>query len=339
MNLKFKLLNGEIFEFNEYNGYSEFIDNLEPKENEIINVLESFITEDFEIAYIEYKKYVGFKDAIKQIINNGNVIKKEDFIELSRYELKNPILDWLMINDTTEEKEIKEMASLDSLKLKDIEKDNILFYYLFNTNDMDKFRLSCRKGHIKVAKWLYNFDNEKRIDIHKDNDMSFSNACLEGHLDIAKWLYSLGGVNIHLKSEYIFKWSCGLGRLEVAKWLYSHGGINIHIDSEYAFWAACGRGHLEVARWLYSLGDINIHNNPKPTFEFVCENGHLEVAQWLYDIDPIMIMFLYGRNAFNVACLYGRLEIVKWLYSFGNFSKNEINSPYKTIKDWVSTLD
>ena len=222
--LKFRLQNGHIYDF-EYSKYSEFIDNLEPESGVIIDVLEPFTLEDFETAQIEYNKYVIFKEALEDIIKNKKLWSKEELKEFSKYDLENPVLEWLMIKETRKDKEIKEKLSLDSLKIDQVDKDIIILYYLVDKTNQNKFCWACEKGHLKVAQWLY----------------------------------SLGGVNIHSEDEKAFRVACKNGHLEVAQLLYSLGGVNIHIMDESAFRLACKEGHLEIALWLYSLGDVNIH--------------------------------------------------------------------------------
>jgi len=247
--LKFRLTDNNIFEF-KYSKYSEFIDNLEPEPEVIIDVLEPFTLEEFETAQIEYNKYVVFKEALEDIIKNKNLWSKEELKELSKYELNNPVLEWLMIMETRDEKEIKEKLSLVSFKLSEIKSDNIILYYFVDKTNQDKFNWACEKGHLEVAQWLY----------------------------------SLGDVNIHIFNEYPFRWACQKGHLEVAQWLYSLGDVNIHINDEEAFICTCRNGHLEVAQWLYSLGNVNIHIYNGMALKLASKEFHLEVAQWLWSL-------------------------------------------------------
>jgi len=251
--LKFRLTDNNIFDF-EYFKYSEYIDNLEPEPGVIIDVLEPFTLEDFETAQIEYNKYVVFKEALEDIITSEALWSKEDLIEFSKYDLNNPVLEWLMIRETKDDKEIKEKLSLESLELKDINKDNIILYSIINKSNQDKFIWVCERGYLKVAQWLYSLGG---VDIHIYDEHPFGLACWNGHLEVARWLYSLGDVNIHINDEEAFICTCRNGHLEVAQWLYSLGNVNIHIYNGMALKLASKEFHLEVAQWLWSLGGFH----------------------------------------------------------------------------------
>jgi hypothetical protein len=64
--INFRLENGETYEWEEYEGCSDLIDNLDDGE---ILVLENFNRMDFEEAYEIYKKLLKFKEIIKNIRN------------------------------------------------------------------------------------------------------------------------------------------------------------------------------------------------------------------------------------------------------------------------------
>ena len=364
MDLKFRLQNGHIYDF-EYSKYSDFIDNLEPEPGVIIDVLEPFTLEDFETAQIEYNKYVVYKEALEDIITKRKLWSKEELRELSKYDLDNPVLEWLMIKNTREEKKIKEKLSLESFQIKNLDSDNIILYYLINKTNEYKFSWACKKVHLEVAQWLYSLGD---VNIHIQYEDAFRWACSNGHLEVAQWLYSLGEVNIHIMDEYAFKMACLNGHLEVAQWLYSLGGVNIHINNELAFRLACYMGHLEVAQWLYSIGDVNIHIKNEDAFRYTCYNGHLEVVQWIFSLGDVNI-HIFNEEAFRTACEYGHLKVAQWLYSIGDvnihilneeafrtachkghlkvsqwlwslggFHKKGIKTNHQPITDWLATL-
>jgi ankyrin repeat protein len=321
-NLKFRLQDGHLYEF-KYSKYSDFIDNLEPESGVIIDVLEPFTLEDFETAQIEYNKYVVFKEALEDIIKNKKLWFRRELKEFSKYDLDNPVLEWLMIRDNREDKEIKKILyynydDLDYLsfneELKIKKMDSIILYYLLNGNKQRKFNLACKNGHLKVAQWLYTYNGiyeGDKINIHHYFETPFISACENGHLEVAQWLFSLGEkeekIKIHIDEDRAFTWACANGHLEVAQWLYSLGGVNIHARNDDAFCWSCKKGHLEVSQWLYSLGGVNIHSADDFAFKWACYNSHLEVAQWLW--------------------------------SLGGFHKNDIKTTHQPINDWLATLE
>ncbi len=85
--------------------------------------------------------------------------------------------------------------------------------------------------------------------------MAFRLSCYKGYIDMAKWLYGLDGkINIHVDNDYAFFQSCYSGKLEVVKWLYGlDGKINIHVDNDDAFRISCENGYMDVTIWLYGL--------------------------------------------------------------------------------------
>lgn len=61
---------------------------------------------------------------------------------------------------------------------------NERMYYSY----LDQFFSSvCHKGHLHVAKWLYQLSKIKLYIIFD----TFHDACKEGHLEIAQWLYQI----------------------------------------------------------------------------------------------------------------------------------------------------
>jgi len=313
--LNFRLTDNNIFEF-KYSKYSEFIDNLEPEPDVIIDVLEPFTLEDFETAQIEYYKYVVFKEALEDIIKNKNLRSKEELKELSKYELNNPVLEWLMIMETRDEKEIKEKLSLKSFELEHIDKDNIILYSFINKSIQDKFNNTCRMGHLKSAQWLYNLHDENKVDdekinIHWAGEEPFREACKNGHLEVAQWLYNF--VYDESVEKLNFSWY------------------------EHPFREACRNGHFEMVQWLYGIGIYALEPDYF-TFRFVCNKGYFEIAKWLYTNFEIDITFR-GYEAFRWACDIGHFELVQWYSSLKEFRKQDIDPVFTKkyhIQDWLT---
>jgi hypothetical protein len=351
MDLKFKLIDNQIFDFRGYTKYSEYIENLEREPEVIINVLEPFTIEQFETAHLEYQKYVVFKEVIEDIKSNRKLWSKEELIEFSKYNLNNSILEWLKISETTEDKEIKdfiediqEVLEFISLKNMEILKDNIILYYLLNDVNQLKFNFACNKNHLQVAQWFYTHfkqdftskDEIKAIDeikegdeikeeiINKDdeddNDSDYSYLVDDNDDD----LISLGDrIDIHFRNDKIFLNCSYYGSLDVMKWLYEisqeTGGINIHMMDDLPFSDACEEGHFEMARWLYDISKsstlININSNNYRAFRMSCISGKLEIAQWLYELSGGNIdIHLWNDFIFIHTCKNGHLEVAQWLY-------------------------
>jgi len=266
--LKFRLTDNNIFEF-KYSKYSEFIDNLEPEPGVIIDVLEPFTLEHFETAQNEYNKYIVFKEALEDIITTRKLWSKKELMELSKYDLNNPVLEWLMIMETREDKEIKEksLSKIIDIFFDSIKFDSIIQYYIIDFNNQTKFNWACKNGHLKAAQWLYLNSQSiptsafyvyeiDKININYFYDLPFKRACENGHLEVAQWIYSIGIVEFPFIFEYVFRLACENGHLEVAQWLYSLRNDKVNIRFEYLFGIVCEKGYLEVAQWLYSLGGI-----------------------------------------------------------------------------------
>jgi len=170
---------------------------------ELIGVdISPFTQEDFKTAQIEYKKYVFFKRALDDIITIRRLWSKKELKELCRYNLNNPVLERLMISETREDKEIKEILSLESFEILKIEKEYINFYekkkyflnsllcYLSDNSNQQKFNFLCKIGSFEVAQWLHSLGD---VDIYNLDEYAFKMACKNGHLEVAQWLWSLGG--------------------------------------------------------------------------------------------------------------------------------------------------
>jgi predicted Fe-S protein YdhL (DUF1289 family) len=128
--------------------------------------------------------------------------------------------------------------------------------YDIHANDDYAFCLSCYKGYLDIAKWLWNISDQK-INIHAIDERAFCLSCAKGHLDVAKWLWDISDhkINIHADNEKAFRWCCYNCHLDVVKWLrdISNHKINIHALDDYAFRLSCFRSHLNVARWFLNL--------------------------------------------------------------------------------------
>ena len=233
---------------------------------------------------------------------------------------------------------------------------------------MDLFLELCIDGNINELKKYYIAHPD--TDIHVDDELAFIMSCKTGHLEVAKWLIELSHtentyvkiipINIHADNEGAFKWSCSNGHLDVAKWLiklsqtekeYAKMGlINIHATNEYAFRWSCANGHLEIAKWLIeisknnNIGLINIHANSEDAFSLSVRYDHLEVARWLIELsqtekeyEKMGLINIHSQDDFPffLSCAYNHLDASKWLYLLDrrNFNIDVINVRYDYIKN------
>jgi len=149
---------------------------------------------------------VVFKEDLEDIITKRKLWSKEELRELSKYDFDNPVLEWLMIKNTREEKKIKEKQI--PLRSFEIKYDNIILYCLSeNTREFipDKCMWACRRGHLKVAKWCYLVG----LKLDFDDEIFIREACYNGHLEVAQWLWSLGGFHrnyIYTDHQPIIDW-------------------------------------------------------------------------------------------------------------------------------------
>lgn len=159
----------------------------------------------------------------------------------------------------------------------------------------------CNKGQILKAKHIMQKKTSYNKLVIENNVLNeaFGICCKKGHIDMAKWLYDVSlskpetRIDININSEFAFRVSCKYGHKEIAEWLYNLSKINgntkidIHKRSNYAFKKSCENGHKEIAEWLYNLSQIdgntkiNIRENSDEMFKISCSNGHKEIAIWL----------------------------------------------------------
>jgi hypothetical protein len=205
---------------------------------------------------------------------------------------------------------------------------------IYMSDIKDAFKLSCRVGHLNVAKWLYEIKPNMNISMY--DDYVFKTACSMGYLNMAKWLYEIcPTINISAENEFAFRHTCSGGHLNVAKWLYEIcPTINISAENNYAFKYTCFRGHLNIAKWLYLIKpDIDISADDEYVFKIACNNGNLNVAKWLCEICPDIDISSCNELAFRTACYYEHLDMVQWLCEL-NPKKYYVKISGNKIIDW-----
>lgn len=77
-------------------------------------------------------------------------------------------------------------------------------------------RLSLRYDKSFIKKIYF-----QQININYNKDNAFRKACARGHLELAKWLFDIAStpININVKKDYAFRKACANGHLHIAKWL------------------------------------------------------------------------------------------------------------------------
>jgi len=160
------------------------------------------------------------------------------------------------------------------------ELESLRYYYAYQFDKIHiEFTRACYYGKMLVAKYIYSKHN---INLHTGDEWAFRWACKKGHIEVAKWLFEQDPkIDIHACSEWAFQGACENGHMEVAKWLFEldhKHRVDIHKYNELAFRLTCRNGHLEVAKWLIELDHkIDIHVNDNEVFKY----GHSEVVGWL----------------------------------------------------------
>ena len=162
-------------------------------------------------------------------IDISNIINELD--DKNCHKVKN----WL--NELSKDKEnIKNTFESACMK-----NDRITAERLYNEikyDDLEEFfRKLCKNDYKNIAEWLYNLSaknkNNKKINIHSENNYAFRLACALGHKDTAQWLYDLSKekgseIDIHMNDDYVFKYASLYNHKDVIAWLCT-------IDNKYTY--------------------------------------------------------------------------------------------------------
>ena len=170
---------------------------------------------------------------------------------------------------------------------------------------INAFRMACKNGHVKVAKWLMSTFQLTREDARTENSGALRLACENGHLETAKWLTA----TFHLTAEQ-----------------------DLRACDNHALRMACQNGHLNVVRWWIGAQTraANVDNdndndngddNDNPTTTGAAANHTRNNNN---DDDDMLsaTSFMRSENArafvfsgIRYACLNGHLAVAKWLYN------------------------
>jgi hypothetical protein len=303
MNILFRLTNGEIYNFENYTKFSELIDNLEPDPSIPIDVLDPFTIDDFKKAHFNYLGYCDFKNALNDIKLKTKLWEFEEIKELSgKYtDLNNPVLEWLMVKETNEEKILREKIKNNyyPLNMREIEAE---YRIILDCNQFfDYYFLDCeRPSYDKrdYGEYDYKFYNALRV------------ASWHGNLEIVKWFIGLGFVNKRDLGD-VFVDSCLHNRLENAKWFYD----NLPFDS---IDFQCIKPETVISSEDDCPNLINyILSN--------CSSWHnLDILKWMYSLERFKFIFEERINIYVSNSIYKDLgETTEWLISLPEFDKDK----------------
>jgi hypothetical protein len=136
-----------------------------------------------------------------------------------------------------------------------VDKENIILvnwlYELDNgcVNSVEAFITSCKRGNLKLSRWIQSFNPDWDISIIQQ---SFISAIKEGHLNILEWLFSLEyQIDIRSNEEFCFRTAAECGYTDIILWLFAiDPNINIRAKDDFSFVRACRRNHKSIAIWL-----------------------------------------------------------------------------------------
>ncbi|AYV83289.1 MAG: hypothetical protein Hyperionvirus5_95 [Hyperionvirus sp.] len=75
---------------------------------------------------------------------------------------------------------------------------------------------------------------EYNHDIRSYDQVAFRISCFRGLIEMAEWLYSCGGVDVHIRSDEPFKDACEKKHFWIIRWLLSVEKFNDDIINKYA---------------------------------------------------------------------------------------------------------
>jgi len=188
LTFSFRLISGEIFHFTNYQGFSEFIENLEPEPGSIIEIPESFTYSQFQTAHQNYINFIEYKQAVHLISTNTapTTLTKQKLKDLcDSYNLDNPVLEFLFIKDSPADRVIKNNRFFIEPSI--LSYDSIPLYFVYSNYKSVKFAYACKNGHIKVIQWI----RDSGFDIKTNNNLGIKLASFNGHIHLFNWFHSI----------------------------------------------------------------------------------------------------------------------------------------------------
>lgn len=207
----------------------------------------------------------------------------------------------------------------------------------------------CYFGYFRVMKYLWNYHNKSKIDIHFGDEVLFKLACQEGHLEIVKWLYMISKTYPIMRSKNSTDNSSTIIHsilntsldknlllpntfLEILPALIEKQKklINIHSDNECAFRLSCKHGHFMIAKQLVEWGKvsknpIDIHTKNEYALRKSFYRGHFDITEWLLTLDNKINIHIDNDRIFKFACEKGHYDFVIKLINYGKLIQSPIN--------------
>jgi hypothetical protein len=173
------------------------------------------------------------------------------------------------------------------------------------------FAHMCLIGDLSRAKFIY--ETHPDIDVNMKDMEPLHNACKRGHLDVCEWLFQFFPIhNWYDVQDKIYEYletACKYGHVNICKWLYSYDD---HFCYQDMLSSAITNDHIEVCKWIYEINKISYCSSHLLD---VCEKGSSELCKYIHTIliDDGIINFNIYERAFQFACLRNSFEICEWL--------------------------
>jgi len=347
LNLKFKLITHEIFEW-KYEGYLEYIENLEPENDIIIDIFDPFTLKDFECAYCKYKNIVRFKKNCENVKNGFEDFEiiheklRETFLSCN---FSDPLLEFLKIENSKEIDYLSFVHNQDTdLTRKlvveiDIYEDIIgclLCDYIPQFGEFH-FLYCCRKGLLDVAKFLYEKFNLSRyldplLELPTETELLEQKYLKNYKIEYIKNINNTFPMLFKLSYEDVVK----SGNKDFFNWIYEILSNEENDIVNRSFGIACSEGNLEFVKYLINkFPEIKMNETLDISFDFgeyhtpftlACYNGHIEIVKYLYEKIEIRKILRKGfrimefnnvkkDGIINYELKERRKEIMRWLFS------------------------
>lgn len=199
----------------------------------------------------------------------------------------------------------------------------------YNKNDYDKmndidiwkiFYDACVNDWLNIVKFIYNLN---RIDIYYNNFYIFKRICEKGHLELARWIYELNPLKVSITEiDNIFLHCCYSGNIELISWFYNKNYEWLLRNVEYGcniFANMIALKLYEVAKWIYDQFRIDKLDDNKINYDDmfldVVKNNNIEMVIWFLDLKKIHTEKI-NYYAFEECCIHGNLEMARIIYNY-----------------------